>query len=129
MVDRAAAVAALVLTLTPIAQAHHSPAMFDQGAPVRMTGEVRLFQWTNPHCYVQLLVKNARGEREEWSLEMAAPMYLYRLGWRPGTLKPGDPIAVTIAPLRSGRHGGLLLEALTSDGRPLASVQSGAAGR
>ncbi len=101
------------------ALAHHSAAMFDDKNHRTLAGTVREFQWTNPHCYVQLLVKNARGQDEEWSLEMAGPMYLYNLGFRPSTLKPGDKLTVTVAPLRKGGNAGLLVEAVTADGRRL----------
>jgi hypothetical protein len=50
---------------------------------------------------------------------MAAPTYLYNLGWRPSTLKPGDTLTVTIAPLRKGGKGGLVLKAVTADGKPI----------
>ena len=43
------------------ALAHHSPVMFDQAQPVMLTGTVREFQWTNPHSYIQLIVKNDQG--------------------------------------------------------------------
>jgi hypothetical protein len=99
--------------------AHHSPVMFDQTQPLTLTGTVREFQWTNPHSYIQLVVKNDRGQDEEWSLEMAAPTYLYNLGWRPSTVKAGDTITVTIAPLRKGGNGGLVLKAATADGTPI----------
>ncbi len=84
-----------------------------------MTGTVREFQWTNPHCYIQLIVKNDKGQDEEWSLEMAAPMYLYAKGWRPSAIKAGDQLKVTIAPLRKGGPGGMLLEATGADGKPI----------
>lgn len=102
-----------------VALAHHSPVMFDQSKPLTLTGTVRQFQWTNPHSYIQLVVKNDAGQDEEWSLEMAAPTYLYNLGWRPSTVKSGDTITVTIAPLRKGTRGGLLLKAATADGKPI----------
>jgi hypothetical protein len=111
-----------LLTTVALAQtalAHHSPVMFDQTQPLTLTGTVREFQWTNPHSYVQLVVTNDRGQVEEWSLEMAAPTYLYNLGWRPSTLKAGDMVTVTIAPLRKGGKGGLLLKAATADGKPI----------
>jgi hypothetical protein len=101
------------------AAAHHSPVMFDQTQPLTMTGTVREFQWTNPHSYVQLVVKNEQGEDVEWNLEMAAPTYLYNLGWRPSTVKAGDTLTVTVAPLRKGGNGGLLLKAATADGKPI----------
>jgi hypothetical protein len=112
---------AVVLVLSGVlpATAHHSAAMFDQQKKVELTGTVREFQWTNPHCYIQLVVKNAQGREEEWSLEMGAPMYLYNRGWRPSTVKAGDQLKVTIAPLRNGQRGGLLTDARGADGRQL----------
>lgn len=101
------------------ASAHHSPVMFDQAQQVTLTGTVRQFQWTNPHSYIQLVVKNDAGQEEEWNVEMAAPTYLYNLGWRPGTVKAGDVLTLTIAPLRKGGNGGLLLKAVTADGKPI----------
>ena len=39
-----------------------------------VTGTVQAFQWTNPHSYIQLVVKDAHGREQEWSCEMGAPM-------------------------------------------------------
>ena len=109
---------ALVLPLE--LRAHHSPAMFDFSKQLSLTGTVRLFQWTNPHSYIQLVVKADDGTEQEWSLEMGANVYLYNLGWRPSTVKPGDALAVTVVPLRSGKPGaGLLVQATTADGKTL----------
>jgi hypothetical protein len=100
--------------------AHHSPAMFDFSRPLTLTGTVRKFQWTNPHSYIQLVVKSDDGTEQEWSLEMGANVYLYNLGWRPSTVKSGDTLSVTVMPLRSGKSGGgLLMEATTADGKTL----------
>lgn len=101
------------------ALAHHSPVMFDQTQQVVLTGTVREFQWTNPHAYIQLLVKNEQGQEQEWNLEMGASLYLYNLGWRPSSVKPGDTLTVTIAPLRKGGNGGLVLKAVGADGKQI----------
>ena len=101
------------------ALAHHSMAMFDQTKTVTLSGTVKEFQWTNPHCYIQLMVKDASGKDVEWSLEMGAPMYLYAKGWRPASLKPGMAISVAINPLRNGDPGGVVLTAATADGKPI----------
>jgi hypothetical protein len=101
------------------AQAHHSMAMFDQTKTIKLTGTVREFQWTNPHCYIQLLVKDASGKDVEWSLEMGAPMYLYAAGWRPSTLKNGMPITVTVNPLKDGKPGAVVITATMADGKQL----------
>ena len=115
-----ACAAALAVSIPALpAQAHHSMAMFDQTKTVTLTGTVRQFQWTNPHCYIQLQVKDASGKQVEWSLEMGAPMYLYAKGWRPSSLKAGTQISVTLNPLRNGEPGGIVLTASTADGKQI----------
>ena len=113
-----AAALALCLPVLPV-QAHHSMAMFDQTKTITISGTVKQFQWTNPHCYIQLLAKDAKGVEKEWSLEMGAPMYLYAKGWRPSSLKAGTQISVTINPLRNGEPGGIVLTASTADGKQI----------
>jgi hypothetical protein len=113
-----AAAVALALVATTAA-AHHSPSMFQAERELTLAGTVREFQWTNPHCYIQLMVPNAAGEEEEWNLEMGAPLYLRNSGWSPSTLKAGDRISVTILPLRAGGRGGLVLGATDAHGSPI----------
>jgi Family of unknown function (DUF6152) len=120
--SRSALVCMVVLSAVSTASAHHSPAMFDMSRHVVLKGVVREFQWTNPHSYIQLLVRNDAGNETEWSLEMGAPNYLYNNGWRPGTLKSGDNVVVTIAPLKSGADGGLVVEVTMADGRKLGNA-------
>lgn len=115
---RSGAAVALAM-LAPAAQAHHSGAMFDQVHTTTLVGTVKQFQWTNPHCYIQLVVKNAQGQDEEWSLEMTAPIHLQRLGWVRTSLKAGDHITVKIHPMRDGSKGGNVLEAIGADGKPI----------
>ena len=110
------------LTSAPPALAHHSPVMFDQTKTIVLTGTVRLFQWTNPHCYIQLVV-DENGHATEWNMEMGAPVYLNNRGWRPSTIKPGDRITITASPLRSGANGGLVLSVAGADGKPIGRTQ------
>lgn len=116
----AACIASLLLSFGALpAAAHHSSAMFDAAQLRTFSGTVREFQWTNPHCYLQLVVTNEQGQEEEWSLEMGAPMYLFNQGWRRSTVKPGDRLTVSVAPLRNGQKGGLLMKATSADGKAL----------
>jgi hypothetical protein len=101
------------------ASAHHSFAMFDMAKDVTVTGTVRVFQWTNPHSYIQLMVPDASGKPVEWSLEMGAPMYLYARGWRPGSLKAGMKVVVSLHPLRNGKPGGVVQTVKTVDGKDI----------
>ena len=118
---RTAAVGLALATVASSASAHHSPVMFDQSRTVSLEGTVRQFQWTNPHCYIQLVVEDG-GRQTEWNMEMGAPVYLYNRGWRPSTLKAGDRIRITASPLRSGANGGLVVSAESHDGKRLGRV-------
>lgn len=113
-------VAALVTTaLVPSAQAHHSRSMYNLATPVALVGTVRLFQWNNPHCYIQLTVAGANGAQQEYSVEMGAPLHLAGRGWTPRTLRPGDQVRVTIYPLRNGDPGGEMASVTAMDGSQL----------
>ena len=115
----AAAAALVMATLSVGADAHHSFAMFDMAKEVTVKGTVKKFQWTNPHAYIQLVGKDAAGKDVEWSMEMGAPMYLYARGWRPGSLKAGMEISVTLNPLRNGKPGGVVRDVKSADGKPI----------
>lgn len=100
------------------AVAHHSSAMYDQAKSVTLKGAVKAFQWTNPHCWIQILV-SVNGDDQEWSVQMGPPSYLYRDGWRPGTLKVGDNVILVVHPMRDGTPGGLWISGASADGKPL----------
>jgi hypothetical protein len=109
--------------------AHHSMVMFDPVKTITLHGTVREFQWTNPHCFIQLLVSPtdsaaAPGGTVEWSIEMNSPLANYRMGLRPGTLKSGDQITVVINPVKDGTLGGRFLSATDSAGRPLPTTKA-----
>jgi hypothetical protein len=90
------------------AQAHHSFSMFDTSREVEIKGVVKDFQWTNPHTWLVLEVKN--GDREvEWPIEGASPNNLVRFGWKRTSLKPGDHVLAMIHPLKDGRIGGSMI--------------------
>jgi hypothetical protein len=113
----------LLLTgLIGTSHAHHSGAIFEPERTITLSGTVREFQWTNPHCWIQLQVAGAAGA-EEWSVEMGAPLQLYQGGWKPRTLQPGDEISVVVRPMRDGTHGGLFVAANRKDGTVLWSVK------
>ena len=116
-IHAASALLSMVLFALPTA-AHHSSAMFDDRSTVKITGTVKAVQWTNPHCWIQLLVPGAEHE-VEWSVEMASPGELFRNGWRPRTLRPGDKVTVTIYPIRDGSPAGQFVSAVTPEGRTL----------
>ena len=111
-----ASIAIVALVTTSAALAHHSFAMFDQSTTVTLEGAVKEFRWTNPHVFIEMLVKNESGAEEQWSIEMTSPEHLARAGWRPATLKPGDAITLSIHPMRDGIKGGQYLSGIGPNG-------------
>lgn len=99
--------------------AHHSTAMFDDENPIELTGTVVEWQFSNPHCFIILDVDGQSGDMEVWSLEGMSPNVLYRQGWKPDSLRPGDRITLTINPLHSGSPGGNYRDLRWEDGTPI----------
>ena len=110
--------AAAALTCSA-AGAHHSFAMFDLGKDVVVEAVIKEVQFTNPHVWLQILVKDDKGVETEWSIESGAPGMMLRNGWKPSTLKPGDKVTLTMHPLRNGKPGGSLVKVTVPDGRTL----------
>jgi Family of unknown function (DUF6152) len=85
--------AALVPSLA--AQAHHSfAAEFDGNKPVRLAGSITKIEWTNPHSYFYLDVKDSHGVVHNWAIESGNPGALSRRGWAKGDIKLGDTLIV-----------------------------------
>ena len=87
---------ALVLALPLAARAHHSfAAEFDITKPVTLVVNVTKIEWTNPHTYLFIDVKDAQtGAVTNWEIELGSPNGLTRLGWTRTMLKPGDSVTI-----------------------------------
>jgi Family of unknown function (DUF6152) len=110
-----------VLMMTALASAHHSTAMYDTQNPVTITGAVKKFEWTNPHAFVYLEVKDAQGKTVEWEVEMMSLNHLRAYGWTSKTVKPGEIISATGAPARSGAPSMIANRMKLPDGREIRS--------
>ena len=90
--------------------AHHSFAMFDQTKQVTLKGKVKEFEWVNPHAWIRLMVMDAKTNKElEYAFEMGSVIRSTKDGWKADTIRPGDVISVTMAPLKDGSRGGMYL--------------------
>ena len=105
------------------AAAHHSGGMFDTGNSMTLEGTVIEFQWTNPHCWIQLSVPDGETS-SEWSIELGSPSGLYRAGWRPATLRAGERVSIVIHPVRDGSRGGQYVSGVDADGEAIGAPGS-----
>ena len=93
---------AVVLVWATAAIAHHSGAMFDMQHPLTLQGVVTRIEWTNPHAFFYLNVKDEKGGVDEWTIEINSPNFLKHNGWTSSTINPGDTITCTGAPAKTG---------------------------
>ena len=89
-------VLALSLLVTVPLVAHHSfSAEFDNSKPITVRGWVTKVDWTNPHVWIYLNVKDEKtGAMAMWGFEMGPPHLLQNSGWTNKSLKAGDEIIV-----------------------------------
>ncbi len=114
-------VATLLLSGAGSAQPHHSYAMFDTAQVLAIRGTLRTLEWTNPHVWLWLDVKEAAGNGTfTYGFESLSPGQLQRdYGWNRRVLIPGDVLTIDYAPLKSGNRGGALIKVTLPDGTTL----------
>jgi hypothetical protein len=91
---RAALVVGLLLTIGRLAAHHNFLAEFDASKPLKLTGTVTRLEWTNPHTWFYVDVKDGQGVVENWAMEMGSPNALMRAGWKRTSMNAGDVVTV-----------------------------------
>ena len=108
------------------AYAHHSfAAEFDGSRSLRLTGTITRIEWSNPHSYFFIDVKDEKGSVANWGCEGAGPGALTRRGWKKGDVKLGDTLIVDGYPAKDGSHLVDARRVTLPDGR---TVSGGSAG-
>jgi hypothetical protein len=113
---------------TPV-HAHHSfAAEFDGSKPMRLVGTITKVEWTNPHAFFYIDVKDDQGNVTKWACEGGGPGALSRRGWKKGDIKLGDMLVVDGYLARDGSH---LIDArrvTLPDGRIVSGASAGDGG-
>lgn len=97
--------------------AHHSAVMFDDQNEITVTGVVKEFQYTNPHSWLLVDVKNDDGSVTTWGFEAEGPSTLQRAGIRKSDFSPGTELTITGHPMKDGRPAAAWIKATRGDGK------------
>jgi hypothetical protein len=107
----------LLLATAPIFGHHSVSAEFDVNRQITYAGVVTRVEWSNPHVYFYVDVKDASGKATNWAFEGAGPNTLARLGWLRDSLKVGDRVTVIAYPARDGAAVASAREIRLANGR------------
>lgn len=119
------AVAGILLSAADPLLAHHAfSAEFDQSKPIKMSGQITKLEWTNPHAWLFIDVKESDGKVVPWRFEMGAPNALLRAGWSRSDIKPGTAVTISGFLARAGGPVGNAFQVRLPDGRDLFAASS-----
>jgi hypothetical protein len=102
LVVLAGIVSAALFQAVPLSAHHAFAAEFDAEKPVKLTGSVTKLDWTNPHAWIYVDVKDEAGKVANWGFELASPNGLMRSGWTRFSLKPGDVVTIEGSRAKNG---------------------------
>ena len=84
-----------ILIASSTAMAHHAyTAEFDTSKPIKLTGVLSKVEWSNPHIWIYLDVKDTDGKMTKWGFSASPPGMLTRRGITKTTLKLGETLTV-----------------------------------
>jgi hypothetical protein len=95
----------LLVLAWPALEAHHSfVAEYDAARPVKVSGVVTRVDWTNPHIWFFVDVKDDQGRTTNWGFSGAPPGVLQRRGIVKSVIKIGDVVVVEGFRARDGSN-------------------------
>ena len=117
MAIRASRIKALLLACVTAAAHHAYTAEFDTTKPVKLTGELTKVEWSNPHIWIYLAVKDNDGNVTTWGFSASPPGMLTRRGITKNSLKLGETLTVSGHRAKDGSHNASGNVVTFADGR------------
>ena len=99
-------------------RAHHSfAAEYDGNKPVKVSGVVTRVEWTNPHIWFYVDVKDDQAKVTNWGFSGGPPGVLQRRGISRDAMKAGDLVVVEGFRARDGSNNASGGRVTFADGR------------
>jgi hypothetical protein len=116
--------AALLLGASSVSAHHEFAKDFDRDKPVMLSGAVTKVQWTNPHVYAFIDVKDQQGKATNWKVEMGSPDELTKAGWARNSLKVGEMVMMHGWQAKNGTHFANAEEMTLANGTKMSAASS-----
>ena len=105
-----ALVAASLIATGAVLRAHHAVAgIYDLNKEIVLVGKLKKLNFVNPHAGMIVSVEDKKSKKiVDWTLTTASVTSLTLQGFGKSTIKPGDPLKVTILPAINGNPAGYI---------------------
>lgn len=105
----------LVVFLSTLpALAHHAfSAEYDGSRKITLTGTLTRVNWTNPHVYLYVDVKDASGKITNWAVETGPTTALHRYGAKRNMFVEGQTVKIEAYPAKDGSRALAGLRSIT----------------
>ena len=118
---------ALMLGFTRLPAAHHAEtAEYDSTKPVKVTGTITKVEWTNPHVWFYVDVKDEAGKVTTWGFSNAPPGALMRRGITKDALRIGAVVNVEGLRAKDGSNNASGRRVTYADGSNVFTATDGA---
>jgi hypothetical protein len=118
------AIVTLFAATAPLIAHHSFAAEFDGTKRIQLTGVVTKVEWTNPHVWFYVNVKDeSTGNWVNWGAEMGSPNALMRTGWTRNTMQVGMVVTFNGSRSKDGSNR-VNTSTVTVDGKKLGAASS-----
>lgn len=109
----------VLLAGVPVYAHHGFAAEYDLHQRIILQGTLTEFEWTNPHSWVHVDVKDADGKVVNWAVEFGSPNVLYRRGFRKTDFPAGTEVVIEGYRAKNGSNNLNARSVKLPDGRNL----------
>jgi hypothetical protein len=114
-----------VLATAPLFGHHAFAAEYDALKPVSLSGTLTKLEWSNPHAWLHVNVKDDQGKVVNWAIEFGSPNALLRRGLRKTDFPEGLQVVVSGYRAKNGSPTANATTVKLPDGRDLFTGSSG----